>query len=607
MEENKKRKKIVWIICVIIILILGIVVYIVYDNFLKINKTVPNYEDNSTTTNNNGNIVLYDGKKGDKTYFYENKYSEDDISYSSSNEILKNGQYVEYTLLGEYVCKYDGCTILDTVNKKYAIIYDKDYFIYDIETSKKIKNLKIEKIKYNSINGLYNKDDKVVGIVLNKETDTYKEDYRLSSAYYDVKKEKIIIDFGKYSNIYSDKVIIEKGYIICELGIVYDDDYRSVLYNINENQVEKENINGYITGKNNAYFYYGESEAETYISKIYDENFNLIYESKNEDDYVSNEEYYITDDDKLILAANNTFYVYNDEYQLEYTSKKYNVIYNIFKDYIAVNENGFLKILNYKEEEKANLCEVKENNYVHYMISGWYTDNGKNGIYMVVSDESAAKELTKEEIEQTEEVGYEYYYIPTTGETGRIAAPIGGYAKPVLYLYPTANNTLINVTFDKPNLLTTTYPKYQNSWSVIANTNGDLIDKNGRYYYGLYWEEKGNTKIDFTEGFYVEESNAIKFLEQKLDEIGLNQREANEFIMYWLPILEKNKKSLVYFELTEERQQYNRINITPSPDSLLRLAIHIKQVDKKNNIKEQKLDKFERKGFTAVEWGGTIH
>lgn len=50
MEENKKSKKIVWIITAIIILILGIVGYIVYDNFLKVDKTIPNYGNNDTTT-----------------------------------------------------------------------------------------------------------------------------------------------------------------------------------------------------------------------------------------------------------------------------------------------------------------------------------------------------------------------------------------------------------------------------------------------------------------------------------------------------------------------------------------------------------------------------
>ena len=77
--------------------------------------------------------------------------------------------------------------------------------------------------------------------------------------------------------------------------------------------------------------------------------------------------------------------------------------------------------------------------------------------------------------------------------------------------------------------------------------------------------------------------------------------------MYWLPILEKNEKSLVYFELTDSRQNYNRLVINPKPDSLLRVAIHVKKVNKKTNIKEEKLPKFERKGFTAVEWGGVIH
>ena len=47
--------------------------------------------------------------------------------------------------------------------------------------------------------------------------------------------------------------------------------------------------------------------------------------------------------------------------------------------------------------------------------------------------------------------------------------------------------------------------------------------------------------------------------------------------------------------------------IEPKPDSLLRVNMHIKKVDKKTNIKEQKLTTFNRTGFVAVEWGGTIY
>ena len=77
--------------------------------------------------------------------------------------------------------------------------------------------------------------------------------------------------------------------------------------------------------------------------------------------------------------------------------------------------------------------------------------------------------------------------------------------------------------------------------------------------------------------------------------------------MYWLPILEKNEHNLVYFELTSELQKQNELIITPQPDTLIRIRMHVKQVTKETNIKEQKLVKQERIGYTAVEWGGVIH
>ncbi len=176
--------------------------------------------------------------------------------------------------------------------------------------------------------------------------------------------------------------------------------------------------------------------------------------------------------------------------------------------------------------------------------------------------------------------------------------------KPILYLYPT-KKTKVHVTLEKYNNIITSYPKYNNGWDVTAYKNGDLYDKENKYYYALYWDENLEYKVDFNTGFYVEKNDALKFLEEKLKYIGLNERERNEFIMYWLPILEQNDKNLIYFELTEERQKNNKLNIYPYPDSLLRLNMHVKKVSKKINLKNQKLVKFQRKGFTAVEWGGT--
>ena len=281
----------------------------------------------------------------------------------------------------------------------------------------------------------------------------------------------------------------------------------------------------------------------------------------------------------------------------------YKKVENIFDNYLLVVVNDHVKLQDYKGNYiKGFDFDLSKGNYeLHSALSGWYTDKGKNGIFVVIGNNDI-------EDEEVEGAGIEYYYEPSTGKVGTILTEgVGGYAKPVLYLYP-EKDTKVSVSFEKPELLTTTYPKFRNSWNVIAKPNGDLYDESNKYYYGLYWEENGSTKVDFTEGFYVTKESAIKFLEEKLSNIGLTDRERNEFIMYWLPILEKNNKSVVYFELTEEREAYNKLNISPAPDSLLRVAIHVKKVDEKpSNLKEEKLTKFERKGFTAVEWGGVIH
>ena len=178
--------------------------------------------------------------------------------------------------------------------------------------------------------------------------------------------------------------------------------------------------------------------------------------------------------------------------------------------------------------------------------------------------------------------------------------------KPILYLYPEKDMD-VKVNIEHPEYLMTTYPKYNDGWNVHVLKDGSMYDINNKYYYALYWDEVQVHKVDFREGFYVTKDNAIEFLEDKLSIIGLNDKERNEFIMYWLPKLEDNGKSLVYFELTEEVEKYNKLDIKPVPDSMLRVIIHIKKVDKKVSIKEEKLETFNRIGFSAVEWGGTLY
>ena len=128
----------------------------------------------------------------------------------------------------------------------------------------------------------------------------------------------------------------------------------------------------------------------------------------------------------------------------------------------------------------------------------------------------------------------------------------------------------------------------------------------GRNLYSLYYESKNavNFKIE-DEGFVVKGEDTAKFLEEKLEILGLNEREAEEFIIYWLPKLEENKYNYIRFASKEEIEENMPLEISPKPDTTIRVLMTYKGLENKIEVREQKLEQQERKGFVAVEWGGT--
>ena len=517
---------------------------------------------------------------------YENEY----IFFFYSKETGKNYYETdEYTKVGEYECYSYNCKYKDGFDNS-IIVYDEDYILYDINTKKETK-LDLNADSTNDVRFIYY-DKKVYGLQVAKY-DKY--------AYFDLSKKKYITDFEYSGFNYDGALKINKivGYKITdsdEIGMYMNADY--YLINIKNGKIEYEagNTSSFQTKELNNHIYYTKyvvTDNEQGGYEIYNDKFEKIAENVIMFGLINN--------GNIMIKNKNTFSIYNSKGNLVKESKEYTEIMLIVDNYIAVIDDGYLKLIDSNEKEVANFTSWNENMRFHSMISGYYTDTTSKvyGVYLVVEDESIP--------EGTKGRGKEYYYGTENGKTGVIELEyIGGYAKPVLYLYP-ETKTNIEVTFENPNMLTTTYPKYINKWNVTALPNGDLYDASGRYYYGLYWEELKNHDIEFSEGFYVTKDDAIKFLEEKLDKLGFNNREANEFIMYWLPILESNGQSLVYFELTEERELYNKINIYPKPDSMLRVAMHVKKVNEKVDIKEQVLPSFNRVGFSAIEWGGVIH
>ncbi len=177
--------------------------------------------------------------------------------------------------------------------------------------------------------------------------------------------------------------------------------------------------------------------------------------------------------------------------------------------------------------------------------------------------------------------------------------------KPVIYLYP-EEEMQISVKLGNPDKITSSYPLYENGWNVLAKPNGDLKDiETGRELYSLYWEGKQSYPTNLDTGFVVKRDNVIPFLEEKLEVLGLNEREAEEFIIYWLPKLQENKYNFINFASLEDINKNMPLEVSPKPESMIRIMMQFKGLNKKIKVKEQKLVTPERKGFTLVEWGGT--
>lgn len=600
-NNNKKKSKkglIIFFLSLIIIIISVLILWLCLFNKedkkddttdQEIKDEIKDKEKEEIKEEETSNIIDEREKVDVLIKFYKSIDSDYIQAYNSNEEVDYFSTEQNYTNIGSYQCYSKDCVYKSGANNK-VVIYDEDFILYDIDkhSSKKL-DLNVD---FDQSIFMISIDKKVYGLQVSNGAQT---------AFYNLDSNKYVTDF-KYNYFVVDGAL-KQGNIIASINN-YDeknDNYTFSYYILDQATGKvKYTYNNvqYVTGlENNGHLYYlVTSLKDTFntTNSLYSDNFILLVNDVSQVDILGNGNY-------MIKNIKNGFSIYDSKGNLVKESKEYNEVKLVVNDYVAVIDKGYLKLVDSNEKEVASFTKWDDNKYFHDMISGYFIDRGAKvyGVYLVVEDYSIP--------EGTKGHGKDYYYGTETGEKGVIELDfIGGYAKPLLYLYP-KDRMLVNVTFDNPNNLTTTYPKYQNGWSLKASPNGDLYDQNGKYYYGLYWEEEQNHDVSFSEGFYVTKDDAINFLEEKLSIIGLNEREANEFIMYWLPILEKNNQSIVYFELTDERNAYNKLNISPKPDSLLRMAMHVKKVDHKVDIKEQKLISFKRTGFNAIEWGGVIH
>lgn len=177
--------------------------------------------------------------------------------------------------------------------------------------------------------------------------------------------------------------------------------------------------------------------------------------------------------------------------------------------------------------------------------------------------------------------------------------------EPILYVYPEKPMD-ISIRFDLRVRMLASTPSYADGWHVTAHPDGSIINLHDAHEYPyLFWEGHAGTIPPRNEGFVLAQKNIGEFFRKMLPELGLNEKESDDFIAAWEPRLSDAPYYRISFLFSGFLNEYAPIVIHPKPDTIIRIWIDYQPLHAFAPIPAQQLPKAPaRQGFTVVEWGG---
>jgi hypothetical protein len=202
-----------------------------------------------------------------------------------------------------------------------------------------------------------------------------------------------------------------------------------------------------------------------------------------------------------------------------------------------------------------------------------------------------------------------FFWVDPFGRLIKFAAfdfqPQAECAKPVIYLYPTQTEN-VSVKLAPAGGFKYSEPAYNSGWEVTA-TPDSKITVNGKAYPYLFWEGWGGLYETPDKGFVVAQSDVDSFLSGKLAELGLNAKESADFKEYWEPYLTGSPYYFITFMGNSVMNKIAPLTVEPKPDTVIRVLMDFKKLDKPIEIQGYDIKTPVRNGFTVVEWGGVKH
>ena len=173
--------------------------------------------------------------------------------------------------------------------------------------------------------------------------------------------------------------------------------------------------------------------------------------------------------------------------------------------------------------------------------------------------------------------------------------------KPAIYLYP-EEDSMVSVKLGVKGIIAKDIPAYKNGWNVFATKEG-IIDN--KYDYLFYEAILFGAKFPES-GWVVGYGELRGWFQDNLIKLGLNEKEKNQFIDYWMESLPEADYYQIKMADKKFLDEYMRLDISPKPDTEIRLLFEFTPLSEKIVINEPEIATLERNGFTVVEWGGIL-
>ncbi len=172
-----------------------------------------------------------------------------------------------------------------------------------------------------------------------------------------------------------------------------------------------------------------------------------------------------------------------------------------------------------------------------------------------------------------------------------------------IYIYPDSSQRDLDISLQPAGKVTRAVPTFKNGWKVSIGQNGKIDGK----YNSIFYQSMFYYKFNFSEGWVVDENNFKVKMDEIFDKIGLNAKEKKDFMDFWSKQLEWDDKYYsVYYIPTAQLNEALKLNISTTPDSILRAFFYFKATDDKLTMKEPTINPFERKGLTVLEVGACV-